>query len=376
MIAVMQSAPGAGTALAAPPALAADPLVAAVTETAVRVLRPEAEHTAGAGVPRTHLDALAACGAYGLIGYEPDPAGGLTARQVVREVHEVLAAVDPSTWFVWTQHVPAVKALLAADGPDGDALRSRWLPALQGGERRATAGYAFLRHPRPPVTAERVPGGWRLAGRVPWMTGWGLADVVYVGAVTPSDEALFALVDCAGPDGGLGAVGGAAPLWAMGGTHTASVELRGVHVPDARVVGLMPRADWIRAYDLENADAQPAVFGQLRATADFLLGSPPFEELGLRLARRTARLRTEAYALRDGLPPGEGTGERLALRAASLDLAVRAAAACVAVTGGRAVQFGHTAGRLSREAQFHLIQAQTTPLRTETTHRLLPDLED
>lgn len=138
------------------------------------------------------------------------------------------------------------------------------------------------------------------------MTGWGLADLVYVGAVTPSDEALFALVDCAGPDGGLSAVGGAAPLWAMGGTHTASVELRGVRVPDARVVGRMPRANWIRAYDLENADAQPAVFGQLRATADFLLGSPPFEELGLRLARRTARLRAEAYALRDGLAPGKG----------------------------------------------------------------------
>ncbi|MFD9574086.1 acyl-CoA dehydrogenase [Streptomyces sp. NPDC059982] len=369
----MQEPPGAGTALAAPAPLAADPLVAAVTETAVRALRPEAERTATGGVPRTHLDALAACGAYGLIGYEPDPAGGLTARQVGREVHEVLAAVDPSTWFVWTQHVPAVKGLLAADGPAGDALRADWLPALLRGERRATAGFAFLRHPRPAVTAERVPGGWRLTGRVPWVTGWGLADALYAGAVTPADEALFVLLDAA-PGGGLSGSGGD-PLWAMGGTHTASVELRGVRVPDARVVGRMPRADWIRAYDLENADAQPAVFGQLRATADFLLRSSPYEELGLRLARKAARLRAEAYGLRDRLPAREGTGERLALRAASLDLAVRAAAACVAVAGGRAVQFGHTAGRLSREAQFHLIQAQTTPLRTATAHRLLPDLD-
>lgn len=370
VITVMQTAPGAGTALAAPTALAADPLVAAVTETAVRVLRPEAERTAEAGVPRTHLEALAASGAYGLTEYEPDPAGGLTARQVGREVHEVLAAVDPSTWFVWTQHVPAVKALLAADGP----LPAEWLPVLRRGERRATAGFAFLRHPRPPVTAERVPGGWRLEGRVPWVTGWGLADAVYVGAVTPADEALFVLVDCA-PGGGLDAAFGA-PLWAMGGTHTATVELRGVRVPDARVVGRMPRTDWIRAYDLENADAQPAVFGHLRATADFLLQSPPYEELGLRLARKTARLRAEAYALRDGPAAGEATGERLALRAAALDLAVRGAAACVAVAGGRSIQFGHTAGRLSREAQFHLIQAQTTPLRTETAGRLLADLED
>ncbi|MEU3727305.1 hypothetical protein AB0E73_32035, partial [Streptomyces sp. NPDC031705] len=250
----MQRPPGAGTALAAPPALAADPLVAAVTGAAVRVLAPEAERTAVSGVPRTHLDALAAAGAYGLVGYEPDPAGGLTARQVVREVHEVLAAVDPSTWFVWTQHVPAAKALLQASGPAGAALRASLLPALARGERRATAGFAFLRRPRPPVTAERVPGGWRLTGRMPWVTGWGLADTLFVGAVTPSDEAVLALLDRSADGGGISSVEGA-PLWAMAGTHTARVELRDVRVPDDRVVGLLPRADWIRDYDLENADA-------------------------------------------------------------------------------------------------------------------------
>ncbi|RSS52232.1 acyl-CoA dehydrogenase [Streptomyces sp. WAC07061] len=364
----MQTAPGAGTALATPPRLAADPLVAAVTEAAVRVLAPQAERTAVDGVPRTHLDALAAAGAYGLVGYEPDPAEGLTARQVFREVHEVLAAVDPSTWFVWTQHVPLAKALLQAAGPAGDALRRSRLADLASGKTRATAGFAFLRHPRPPVTARRVPGGWRLDGRMPWVTGWDLADTVFAGAVGPSDEAVLALVDRT--DGGLGSAAGA-PLWAMGGTHTATVELRDVRVPDERVAGVLPRTDWIRAYDLENADAQPAVFGQLRATAAFLLQSPPYEDLGLRLAERTARLRAEAYALRDEVPRGERTGDRLTLRAAALDLAVRAAATCVAVAGGRAVQYGHTAGRLSREAQFHLIQAQTTPLRAETARLML-----
>ncbi|MEU8775966.1 acyl-CoA dehydrogenase family protein [Streptomyces sp. NPDC048606] len=370
----MQSNPGAGTALATPSALAADPLVAAVTRTAVEVLRPVAEHTARAGVPASHLDALAACGAYGLTGYEPAADSGLTPRQVSREVHEVLAAVDPSTWFVWTQHVPLAKGLLLAAGPEGERLRGTWLPALERGELRPTAGFAFLRHPRPPVTAERVPGGWRIAGRVPWVTGWGLADSLFVGAVTTEDEVVFALVDC-GPGKGVEAVAGA-PLWAMDGTHTAAVELRDVRVPDARVWGRRPRADWIRAYDEENADAQPAVFGQLRATADHLLQSTEYEELGLRVARRAAALRAEAYGLRDGLPPGEGAGERLRLRAAALDLAVRAAATCVAVAGGRAVQYGHPAGRLAREAQFHLIQAQTGALRAETARRLLADLED
>ncbi|MFE2526371.1 acyl-CoA dehydrogenase family protein [Streptomyces sp. NPDC059382] len=363
----MQTVPGAGTALATPPDLAVDPLVAAVSEIAVGVLRPCVEETAEAGVPRSHLDALAACGAYGLIAYEPDPASGVTARRVTREVHELLAAADPSTWFVWTQHHALAKGLLRG----GDAaLGEAWLPALARGDRRATAGFAFLRHPRPPVIAERESGGWRLSGRVPWMTGWGLADVVYLGALTPSDEVLFAPVGCA-PGAGL-ASAPSAPLWAMRGTRTAAVEVRDVFVSDAEVVVREPRADWVRAYDLENADAQPAVFGQLRATADFLLGCEGYEDLGLRIADRAARLRAEAYALRDELPSGERPADRLRLRAASLDLAVRAAAACVAVAGGRAIQYGNTAGRLSREAQFHLIQAQTGGLKREVA-RLMVD---
>ncbi|MFD9477657.1 hypothetical protein [Streptomyces nojiriensis] len=57
---------------------------------------------------------------------------------------------------------------------------------------------------------------------------------------------------------------------------------------------------------------------------------------------------------------------RTEVRAAALDLGVRAATACVAATGGRAVQYGNTAGRLAREALFHLIQAQTEQLREAT----------
>ncbi|MFF3089529.1 hypothetical protein ACFVRB_31495 [Streptomyces nojiriensis] len=42
------------------------------------------------------------------------------------------------------------------------------------------------------------------------------------------------------------------------------------------------------------------------------------------------------------------------------------ATACVAATGDRAVQYGNTAGRLARQALFHLIQAQTPQLREAT----------
>ncbi|WP_328621871.1 acyl-CoA dehydrogenase family protein [Streptomyces sp. NBC_00354] len=375
----MQWAPGAGTALATPPDLAADPLVSAVTEVAVGTLGPVAEETAQEGVPRSHLDALARCGAYGALGHTPRPGSGLTTRQVVREVNELLSAADPSTWFVHTQHFALVKALQAATGSEAAALREQWAPALASGARRGTAGFAFLRHARPPVTAEPVADGWRLRGRVPWMTGWGLTDVVYLGALAPDDRVLSAAVAC-GPDGDPGLVAaGSAPLWAMNGTRTVAVEVRDVLVPRSAVISVQPRAEWTRAYDLENANAHPAVFGHVRAAADFLLRSAPaagsaYEELGHRVAQEAARLRAEAYALRDELPPEERVEDRLALRAAVLELGVRAATACVAATGGRAMSYGNTAGRLAREAQFHLIQAQTSRLRTEMARRLLAGL--
>ncbi|MFJ3965656.1 hypothetical protein [Streptomyces sp. NPDC090036] len=63
-------------------------------------------------------------------------------------------------------------------------------------------------------------------------------------------------------------------------------------MPQDDVISLGPKADWARSYDLENANANPAVFR-------------------------------------------------------------------VAATGGPAVQYGNTAGRLARQALFHLIQPQT-----------------
>lgn len=367
----MHGAPGEGTALATPPELAAEPLVRAVTEVAVGVLRPLAERTAQEGVTRSHLDALARCGAHGLVSYRPAPDSGTTRSRVTREVHEILSAVDPSTWFVFTQHYALVKAL---ERTANTALRERWLPSLLTGGTLATAGFAYLRHPRPPVTAEETDGGWRLRGRVPWMTGWGIADVAIIGAVTPDDRALFVRTGCA-PGSGLVPVGSQA-LWTMEGTHTASVELRDVVVPHEDVISLAPRSDWARDYDLENANCHPAVLGHVRAAVDLLLASAPragapYETLAHRLAGEAVRLRAESYALRDDLAPEEEVAARIENRAAILDLGVRAATACVAATGGRAVQFGNTAGRLAREAQFHLIQAQTPQLREATARRAL-----
>jgi alkylation response protein AidB-like acyl-CoA dehydrogenase len=60
----------------------------------------------------------------------------------------------------------------------------------------------------------------------------------------------------------------------------------------------------------------------------------------------------------------------VALRAWSLDLALRSAYALVAAHGGRSMSLSHPAQRLLREASFYAIQAQTGELRRATLARL------
>ena len=70
------------------------------------------------------------------------------------------------------------------------------------------------------------------------------------------------------------------------------------------------------------------------------------------------------------MPAYEQVEDRLALRGASLELAVRAATALVVATGGSAMALSAPPQRLAREALFHLVQAQTAPVREATLQRL------
>ena len=57
-------------------------------------------------------------------------------------------------------------------------------------------------------------------------------------------------------------------------------------------------------------------------------------------------------------------------RAWGLDLALRAASALVAATGGEAMALSHPGQRLVREAMFYSIQAQSAELRRASLGRL------
>lgn len=335
------------------------------------LIRPSAEQVDRTVVPRSHLDAWGAAGLLGLAGPR-DFGGGGAPAQVVREVTEVLAGACGATWFVATQHAMPL-ATVAASANEG--LKERLLPGMCDGSLLSGVAVAQLRRPGPPaVVATRTDGGWRVDGHVGWMTSWGICDVFLLGAVTADGDVVLAMVP-AREGAGLRA---SAPLQlaAMQATQTVTLDLDGYAVADEDVAVVAPLADWLAVDAAKTANPSPHTFGLQREIVRRLAETASRRDdgtaaaLAQQLGREGERLRRVAYTLIDDVPAREQVEDRLAVRASSLELVVRTATALVAATGGAAMALDAAPQRLMREAVFHLVQAQTGPVR-EATLQLL-----
>ena len=337
------------------------PAVAAARELADSLLRPSAERVDTDGVPRSHLDALAHAGLMNAVDL-PGP--------VAREVAELLAGADASTWFVWTQHHTPVRTV--ARGTN-EALRDRLLPRLTSGTDLAGVAFTHLRRPGPPpVSARRADdgAGWVFDGEIAWLTSWELADLFCVGAQSGGDV-VWALVALRGM---AGVTAESLALAAMGGTSTMRVRLDQVRVSDEEVALVEPLASWRATDAARTADVSAAVFG---VTAEALRRLRERDDQAATAVADAAEarlhgLRTAAFALIDDVPAGERVEERLALRAQAHLLACRATTALVTLGAGRAMLLDAPAQRLARVALFLLVQGQTAAVR-EATLRALAD---
>lgn len=341
--------------------LATDPVVAATRRLAAE-LTATAGDTERDGVRRADLDRVAGLGLHAL-GVDPERGGLPTSPAVRRRVAELLAGADPQVWFVWFQHGPVAAMLATSENVE---LADHWLPELCSGRAYAGVAFSHLRSLAPSVRAERVAGGYRLRGRQPWCTGWGLIDVVLVGAVTEDEDALFALVPAA--DGaGLGSTGELG-LAAMGATRTVGLRVEGLVVHDADVVLRVPYTEWKAGDDARNANVQPSTFGIALAALELLADRDP--EVAARLRSGLLATRRRAYHLIDEAPPADSVDERLALRADALLQGMQAATALVTSRGGAAFGLGDHAQRLLHAAAHQLVHAQNQPVRSATLHRL------
>lgn len=288
------------------------------------VLFPAALATDAADVvPRELLDRLAAEGFYG-IGVDADFA-------TVCAVQEALASGCLTTAFVWAQHLGLVHALAA--GGD-DELRARWLEPLLRGDLRAglALGGAL---PQPTLHARRDGEVWILDGSSPFLSGWGVIDVVHTAARTADDEIVWLIVDAIERDA---LQVERLRLAALDATATVRATFDGLRVDLDRQTTLHPAG----------GETPPEVL-RLHAALALGVASRCCRLLGpSALDEELAALRTDL----DELGP-----ETAARRAAAGELAVRAAAALVASSGSRALLLADHAQLLWREALFVLVYA-------------------
>jgi alkylation response protein AidB-like acyl-CoA dehydrogenase len=304
------------------------------------VLFPTALDTDAADrVPVSHLDCLAGAGLYRLA----DPATDLA-------VIEALAGGCLTTTFVWIQHHSALRAVAASHTA---GLRDRWLEPMGRGTCRAGIAVAGIRPGTVAVTARAVDGGWRIHGDVPWVTGWGLIDVLHTAARGPDGEVIWLLLDAAeSPTLTWSRVA----LVAVNASVTGTVRFQDHFVPGDRVTGIESYEGWI-ARDAPGGRSNGSLALGVIGRCCRLLGPGPLDE--------------ELAACRDALDEAARCDPSAlpVARASAAHLAFRAAGDLVVATGSRAVRRDQHPQRLAREATFLLVFASRPDIRKELRRR-------
>jgi len=340
-----------------------DPVGAPDSQVVQRAARLAADLSARAadiertGVDRRLMDRMGAAGLLAVSG-PPSLGGAWPAEQ--RRVAELLAGASPDAWFVWFQHGPVVRMLKASENAD---LVARRLPGLCAGEQLGGVAWSHLRTPTPTVRASRSDAGWSLAGTQPWCTGWGLTDVLLVGAlVEDTDQVVFGLVPAV--ESRAVSSAGELPLAAMAGTRTHALHFTDLRLPDEDVVLLTDRSSWAAADHALNANVQPSTFGVALAALDLL--DARAAEVARALRARVLDVRAQAYALLDDVAASDRLDERLALRARALVLGVECSTALLTARGGQGMGLADPAQRLLRAAAFQIVHSQAAHVRAAT----------
>jgi alkylation response protein AidB-like acyl-CoA dehydrogenase len=302
----------------------------------------------------------------------PDAFGGPNLSDAgIRHFQEEIARYSGALAFLQTQHQGVVGMIASSDN---SWLKETYLPGMANGEKLVGVGFSQLRRPGPPIMrAERVDGGYRLNGFVPWVTGWSFFPEFMIGASLEDGRALFGLVPLESQEG----IDVSAPMdmAAMTAAMTVSVTLTNYFLSDANVA-LIREVGWIQNNDQINIAQQGSfAIGCAQAGLDVLLANAKKRNLcfaevaydqlnaeltSLKEATERARLRISE----------ETVEERLSLRAWQIEMAMRCAHAAVASSSGAANSMSHPAQRILREALVFTVSAQTGPIMDATLRRI------
>jgi alkylation response protein AidB-like acyl-CoA dehydrogenase len=276
--------------------------------------------------------------------------------------YEQLASACMTTCFLLSQREAACRRL--RDGANAE-LRAELLPKLARGEFFATVGLSQLttsrQYGRPALVARDEPGGFRLDGFMPWVTGAPHADYFIIGAVLEeSNQQMLAVL----PRTQRGvSVGEPLDLMALQGSLTGEVRCDGVFL-DRRWLLAGPASSVLSttrggAGGLETSCLALGLAGAaIGYLADEATRRADLQITAERLGRTRDALRQEMY----DLLKGQGTAEAATtLRARANSLVLRATQA--ALTAGKGAGFvrGHPAQRWARQALFFLVWSCPRP---------------
>src|SRR6185436_17392221 len=237
------------------------------------------------------------------------------------------------------------------------ALKARLLPRLARGEDTAAIAFSHLRRPGPPlVRASAATGGYRLDGRLPWVTGWGLFTVCVTAAPLDDGRILFAVH----PLAASASMRPTPPLALAAMAVTQTVEIHA--------------ATWIQENDrIAIALQSPLALGCAQAGIDVLRdeaekkNNAGMKDAAERLDRELEACRVEAYrAMEENADLQRG----LAARAAAIELAGRTTHAAVVAAAGAGNLMTHPAQRVYREALAFSVLALSPPIQAAALSRL------
>ncbi len=316
------------------------------------------------------VEQLRLCGNYGVYEWFLDPIWGgqnWNEEQVARG-YLALSSACFTTAFILTQRSGACRRIA---GCGNEPLKQRLLPGLASGELFATVGISHLttsrRHlAKPVLSAEAIPGGYRLAGFSPWVTGALAADTLVLAAtLVENDEATNRQLLLAVP-ANLPGLKVAEPLKlvAVSASCTGPVELDNVEVSDEWLIaGPAPdvMATGVGA-STGGHETSTVAIGVAQAALNFLSTEASKRE-DLRAPCESLQ-EEKTQLLNDllGVASGKSSCSKESIRGRANSLVLRATQATLTAAKGTGFVAGHPAGRWCREALFFLVWSCPPPV--------------
>ena len=318
---------------------------------AEEVLFPAAlEVDAQGAIPGSHFDLLAAEGFYGLAG-DPERSGVEVGFPSLLRILETLSSGCLTTTFTWIQHYSVVRSLTGTANPE---LREKYLDAAIRGEVRGGVSFAGAIPQPPRLWAAATDSGWLLTGEAPFVTGWGIVDVLQISARNtalragqPTGTIVTGLID-AQADAGITVE----PLHmvAAQGSNTVRLRFADYVLPAEKVTAEVTHSDFLANQVMSSRRSGCLATGVAERCIRMI------DEVGR--AQVAALLQAQLREIRNRLDAGLDDPETLpAARAAASELAYRAAGALVVAVGSAGILARQHAQRLVREATFTLVAA-------------------